>query len=128
MNDMTALLPHIKLRLDIEHPSLEECYVYGYECALAEGNEDENPFREGTKESDQWLDGWWAGFYGEKPLFQLDYSEGSSPIAEQEAANDQSFHVHGIRINRSFLAKMLKITGAIVATALVGYQVFELVA
>ncbi len=67
MNDTTELLPHIKLRFNIEHPSFEECYSYGYECALAEVEEDENPFREGSIEHEQWQEGWWAGFYGEKP-------------------------------------------------------------
>jgi ribosome modulation factor len=129
MNDTKVLLPHIKLRFNIEHPSLEECYVNGYECALAEGSEDENPYRQGTQEYDQWLDGWWASFYGEKPLFELaDYPEVSPSVSEPEAANDQSYHLHGIQINRKFFARMLKITGAIVATALVGYQIFELVA
>jgi ribosome modulation factor len=124
MNDTKVLLPHIKLRFNIEHPSLEECYIGGYECALAEGNEDENPYRQGTQEHDQWIDGWWAGFYGERPLFELaDY-----PEVEQEAANDQSYYLHGIQINRWFFARMLKITGVILATALVGYQIFELVA
>lgn len=120
MNDTTALLPHIKLRFNIEHPSFEECYVYGYECALAQVGEDENPFRQGTLEYEQWLEGWWAGFYGEKPLFEF----GDHAEAEQGAANDQAYSL----ISSNFLVKMLKITGAIAATAVVGYQVFELVA
>ncbi|MDI1352997.1 MAG: transmission trait enhancer LetE, partial [bacterium] len=69
MNDTTALLPHIKLRFNIEHPTYEESYMFGYECALSEVAEEDNPFRAGSPESEQWLEGWWAGAYEEKPLF-----------------------------------------------------------
>jgi len=41
MNDILALLPHLKLRFNIEHPGFEDCYAYGYECAVAEINEEE---------------------------------------------------------------------------------------
>ena len=61
MNDITALLPHIKLRFNIDHPSYEECYIFGYECAVSEVAEEENPIPEGSQEAEQWLEGWWAG-------------------------------------------------------------------
>lgn len=129
MNDTTTLLPHIKLRFNIEHPSFEECYAYGYECALAELGEEENPYRENTQEYEQWQEGWWAGFYGEKPLFELT-EQTDAPLleSEHEAANDQVYPLISSFVTSSFLANMLKITGAIAATAVVGYQVFELVA
>ncbi|KTD33157.1 transmission trait enhancer protein LetE [Legionella nautarum] len=124
MNDTTELLPHIKLRFNIEHPSFEECYSYGYECALAEVGEDENPFPEGSHEYEQWQEGWWAGFYGEKPLYEPTEAE----TGASEAANDQTYHFITSLVSSNFLANMLKITGALAATAVVGYQVFELVA
>lgn len=130
MNDITALLPDIKLRFNIEHPSFEECYAYGYECAAAEVTEEENPYREGTMEAEQWLEGWWAGFYGEKPLFK--FGSESNPeqevIFEPRAANDQTYHFGADLVSSSFLSKMLKITGALAATVVVGYQVIDLVA
>lgn len=128
MNDTTELLPHIKLRFNIEHPSFEECYSYGYECALAEVEEDENPFREGSIEYEQWQEGWWAGFYGEKPLYEPTIEAETLPTGESEAANDQTYHFITSLVSSNFLANMLKITGALAATAVVGYQVFELVA
>lgn len=130
MNDTTELLPHIKLRFNIDHPSLEECYLYGYECALAEAAEEENPYREGTQEYEQWQEGWWAGFYGEKPLFTLveDAELELSTLSDHEAANEQAFHFISNLVNSNVLANILKITGAIAATAVVGYQVIELVA
>lgn len=129
MDDIKALLPHIKLRFNIEYPSIEECYAYGYECALAEIGEEENPFRKDTEEYDQWLDGWWAGFYGEKPLFELnELSDNPLKTSEHEAANDQVYPLISSIVTSDFLANMLKITGALAATAVVGYQLFELVA
>ena len=68
MNDITALLPDIKLRFNIDHPSYEECYIFGYECAVLEVDESENPFHEGSPESEQWLEGWWAGALWRKTL------------------------------------------------------------
>jgi len=124
MNDTTALLPHIKLRFNIEHPSYEECYIFGYECALSEVEEEGNPFREGSPEAEQWLEGWWAGSYGEKPLFDLHSVEGGhSHFANEVAANDQFFH-----IKHNFLSLVFEISGAIAASAIVGYQLLELVA
>lgn len=121
MNDTTALLPHIKLRFNIEHPSYEECYLFGYECALAEVTEEDNPFREGSQEAEQWLEGWWAGVYGEKPLFDMNHNE----VEERNdiAANDHLYHQ-----KHSFLSLVLEISGAIAASAIVGYQLLELVA
>lgn len=126
MENTIGLLPHIKLRFNIEHPSCEECYVYGYECALAEVAEEENPFTKGTLEHEHWLDGWWAGFYGESPLFTL--PEERDTASEEVAANEKTYHFISHLVNSHFLANMLKITGALAATAIVGYQVFELVA
>ncbi|KTD28039.1 hypothetical protein [Legionella maceachernii] len=128
MNDTTTLLPHIKLRFNIEHPSLEECYSFGYECAVAELGEEENPFHENSKEYEQWQEGWWAGFYGEKPLFEPTEKAEALPSVNDEAANEHIYPFITSLVNSNLLANVLKITGAIAATAVVGYQVIELVA
>lgn len=126
MKDTTELLPHIKLRFNIDHPSVEECYFDGYNCAKAEISEDDNPFAKGSLEYDQWQDGWWAGFYGEEPLFSQ--TEESELVNAEKAANDQAYPFISNLVNSHLLANILKITGAIAATAVVGYQVMELVA
>ncbi|MBA3535712.1 MAG: transmission trait enhancer LetE [Tatlockia sp.] len=126
MNDTTELLSHIKLRFNIDHPNFEECYSYGYECASAEIAEEENPYPEGSLEFEQWQDGWWAGFYGEQPAFSQTEEEPAN--FQEEAANDQAYPFISNLVNSSVLANILKITGAIAATAVVGYQVIELVA
>lgn len=126
MSDTTALLPHIKLRFNIDHPSFEESYTFGYDCALAEISEAENPFHEGTSAYEQWQEGWWAGFYGEKPLYELNADQTAidkPAVTAIEAANDRSFVC-----NSTFIINVLKITGAIAASALVGYQLLDLVA
>ncbi|RUR13007.1 transmission trait enhancer LetE [Legionella sp. km772] len=122
MNDTTALLPHIKLRFNIEHPSYEECYLFGYECALSEVAEEDNPFRAGSQESEQWLEGWWAGFYGEEPLFDLNAEADEETEIKREAANDQQYQ------KSSIMTLVFEISGAIAASAIVGYQLLELVA
>jgi hypothetical protein len=124
MNDITALLPHIKLRFNIAHPSYEESYALGYECALAYGAEEDNPFLEGSQEAQHWLDGWWDALSGEDPLFDVSaLTEENLSQAKDVAANDQQYCQ-----KHSFLSLVIEISGAIAASALVGYQLFELVA
>ncbi len=124
MNTTNTLLPDIRLRFNIDYPNLEDCYAYGYECATAEISEAENPFRAGSSESDQWLEGWWAGFYGEQPLYDLAY-EAESTANEIEAANDHFYHGHSLN---GIFTRVFEITGMLAVSAAVGYQLLDLVA
>lgn len=125
MNKNNALLPDIQLRFNIEHPSFEECYAFGYECGSAEISEEDNPFNVDSKESDQWLEGWWAGFYGEEPLYDLSqYIDIQAEQALYEAANDQIYQDKRF----IFLTKVLEISGVIAVSAFIGYQMIEMVA
>ena len=121
MNDTTELLSMLKLRLNIEHPSVEESYVYGYDAAVAGVGEEDNPFQMNTRESEHWSEGWWAGFYGQEPVFSLDEPAGSQPL---QVAND---HIFSDAMGNLFV-KMLEISSVIGVAALVGYQVLDLVA
>lgn len=123
MNNINELLSDLKFQLHVKHPGFEECYVDGYECALAEMEETHNPYQEGTRESEQWLEGWWAGFYEEAPLFELTDERDLAPQSLVFAANDALYQDE----KSSFLTRMLEITGAIAVTAFLGYQVAELV-
>ncbi len=124
-----ALLPHIRLQFHIDHPSYEEAYCFGYESALAEFEEQDNPFREGSQEAVQWMEGWWAGFYGEKPLFdahsvdQPETYQDRMLLPKNQAANDQRYGR-----KHSILFLVFEISTAIAASAAVGYQLLELVA
>lgn len=123
MSDYTSILPHLKFRFNIEHPSLEECYVYGYECACAGVVEAEDPYQAGSRESDEWLEGWWAGFYGNEPVFNENADVLSDDFAF-DAVNDDAFH----EARDSYLTKVLEIVGVIAVSAILGYQVIDLVA
>ena len=121
MNE-TRLLPDIKLRFNIEHPTLEEAYIFGYECARADLAESDNPFTSGTFESEHWIDGWWAGFYGEKPAFV--FSDEYEVSYQVTPANDHVYHDN----HDHFFIRLLEISGVLVVSAIVGYQLIELVA
>lgn len=124
MNDTTNLLPHLRLKFNIDHPGYEECYLFGYECAVSDVSEEENPFKEGTPEAEQWLEGWWAGAYGEQPLFDMNALESEEDFLNKEkAAND-----HQYQRKHNFFTLVLEISGALAASAIVGYQLLELVA
>ena len=123
MNDINQILPHVQLRFNLEHPTLEECYAYGYECGRSDISEQDNPFKENSTDSEQWLEGWWAGFYGEIPLYELSKLT-QTQKTEVAAANDQVF-VDG---KANFLKKVLEITGVIAVSTILGYQVIDFVA
>lgn len=122
MSDITGLLPHIKFQFDLRHPTLEECYIFGYECALAQVDEDANPYRPLTQESEQWTEGWWAGFYGEEPLFDWHHLEDREIL---DAENDSQYTESS---SESYLTRVLEIAGVIAVSAILGYQVLDLVA
>ena len=127
MNDTTALLPDVALRFHIDHPSIEEAYCDGYESASASANvkEEDNPFKLGSIESDHWIEGWWAGFYGEPPLFIDIVAEPVKPtVSKVESAND---HIYHDQIEQ-FIIKFLEISGVLALSALVGYQIIDMVA
>lgn len=125
MKDTNAILPHLKLRFNVEHPTIEESYNFGYESALAELDIDENPFLEGSTSYEQWQEGWWAGFYGEKPLFELSqHPDEVKQLDIEAAANDADYY----QDKNSTIRRWLKITGALAASAIVGYQVLDMVA
>ncbi len=123
MDEISKLLPDIKLRFSIDHPTFEDCYIYGYECAQADLEESENPFKESSKEGDQWLEGWWAGFYGEEPLY-ASTKELKAVEEPLKAANDLDFHEKA----EGFLTKVFEITSAIAVSSFLCYQIINLVA
>lgn len=125
MDDILKVLPDIQLRFNINHPSIEESYWYGYECATADLAEESNPFKLGSSESDHWIEGWWAGFYGEEPAFAHPLIvEKQQPLIVEDSANDHVYYEH----LEQFIVKFLEISGVLVLSAIVGYQLLELVA
>jgi ribosome modulation factor len=94
--------PHVKFHFNLQHPTLEECYTYGYECACADVSVEDNPYLETSKEGEQWLEGWWTGFYGESPLF--DWEKDVAPYEGFELLADNDVHFHEAR--DSYLTKV----------------------
>lgn len=122
---MDTILSELRLRFHIENPGLEECYADGYESALAEKPEEDNPFILGSVEYEHWSEGWWAGLYGEKPLYALEQEIPQPDLRlKSEAANDLAYEEN----NTSMLTRVLEITGLIVVSAFIGYQLIEMVA
>lgn len=124
MNDLNTMLPHLKLKFHVDNPTLEECYVYGYECALADVDEADNPYNMDTPERDQWLEGWWAGFYNEQPLFTLESEVHDAEASAMSAVNDKNYH----KLPDNYLFRVLEIAGVIAVSAIIGYQVIDIVA
>ena len=122
-DELTALLPHLKFHFHVAHPTLEECYAYGYECALVNVEEDDNPYRLNSPEREQWIEGWWAGFYQEQPLFSLE-ADAKHDAAESDllSANDMVYH----REQTHYFLRALEIAGVIAVSAILGYQVFDI--
>ena len=126
MKDTSAVLPHVRLDFNINHPALEECYVDGYASARALLDESENPFQADSVEALHWIEGWWAGFYGEEPLYDLTkLPEEESSVITAQAINDDTFFSPKVNL---FLLRCLEVSGALAVSAMIGYQLIELVA
>lgn len=123
MDKIETLLPYVKLKFNIEYPMLDECYQFGYECAEAKIEEEQNPFEPGTAEYDYWTDGWWDAFYGAEQHLTPALVAGVN--IQDAAANDSIF---GTAKNKIFLKRFFKITMVLAASALLSYQVLDLVA
>lgn len=125
---------YLRLKLAIEHPNAEECWKEGYDCALHNISEDENPYKPDTLEYRNWMDGWWAGFFGETPLAaKAPVSVVSTKtkhfklhkIGGKQDASNEPFWTHERKV--LFLKRTIQITGIILVAAL-AYELAELVA
>lgn len=130
MNDISAVMPDVKLRLHIAYPSHEETYSFGYECAKAGMTEEENPYTKDSQLFEDWLEGWWAGFYEEEPLFELTTPLQTPELAPSDSAapSDSSANKEAHSEYANIITNVLTIAGAITVTAVIGYQILDLVA
>lgn len=123
MNTPGDALPYVRLQFNIDNLELDDCYAEGYDHAIKHGDESANPFPESTLEAEHWALGWWDGFYQEKPLHNV--SLDTNPAAYYPAVNDAHFTQDPIE---PLLYRILKISGALFASAILGYQFFDFVA
>ena len=111
------ILADLRLKMQIENPDYEDCYVDGYACGLAQFSEEDSPYSSDSIEGQYWSEGWWNAFYEEKPLFSLD---GVNPVQAQPIPEEH-------RVS-DFIITFLEISGVLAVSTLVGYQLWELVA
>jgi hypothetical protein len=122
------ILPYLRLKLNVDQPTLEECWSDGYEIARKEGDEEANPYLQGTEENLHWNQGWWAGFYGEESWYGEQELCTSANQYRREisqystALNEASFDP---KESHEWAGKFAKIAGAIAAT-IVAAELFEL--
>lgn len=115
MNNL--FLSHLKLKLHLDFPNYEECYIDGYACGLVNITEASNPYTKNSVEAGYWSEGWWNAFYEESALFNLDgvKIKQSQPYPQEHRLTD-------------FIKTFLEISGVIAVSTLVGYHLWELVA
>lgn len=101
MDANKELLPYLKLKLELEHPNLEDCWHEGYYSVQLDLELEDNPYEEDSKEAEFWSQGWWAGFYEEpelspKPLTVV--SEGHfTKVNLPQAANESIWSSDNIK-------------------------------
>lgn len=110
-------LSDLRLKLHLDNPNYEECYVDGYSFALAQLNENFNPFPMNSIEAQYWSEGWWSAFYEEKPLFNL--SGVNIAIAQPKPYES--------RVSQ-FIATFIELSGVLMVSSFLGCQLLELVA
>lgn len=134
MNKEEQLLSHMRLKFNIQHPNLEDAYIEGFEAALEEMSEDVNPYPADSTVASQWSEGWWAGFYGEEPIYEYQPSTSAevesitatvTEVETKPAANSSKWTTPGVK---RWAKHAMRIAGALAATAVVGYQLIDLVA
>lgn len=134
MNTETTndVLPYVKFLFEIDNPSLEECYQYGYQMSVDGALEEDNPYAgRGEKEAEYWQQGWWDACYGIEPMFAFEPSaqQTVTPVdqalhwVEETAANEGDFEEQV----DSKITTISKIA-AVLAGAFLSYQVLDMIA
>lgn len=119
-----TLLADLRLKLNIEHPALDDAWLEGYQNGHRNLTEASNPYRSGSEAYQYWREGWWAGFYGEEPIFS--YAE----IAQEEDEVETVVLAQArplVLQQRSKKATNILQMALILAAALVAYTVYDLV-
>jgi len=58
----------LKFVLNAQVPDVETAWMEGYEMCRDGVEEVENPYGNSSRAHHHWVEGWWAGFYGEDPV------------------------------------------------------------
>ncbi len=149
-----AVLSHARLMMDIQQPSFEECWIEGCQAAQSDQEEENNPYTAVGAEHEQWLDGWWAGFYGEEALYQLALEKDFDNVTQADKVRAikkavalskqpqiplaQAAKVTHTQASQStskqltqlpgYFVNLVKIVSAVSATFLISYGLFDFLA
>ena len=131
MTTQNNALVHSRLQLNINVPELEHCWLEGYEASDVGSEEEHNPYSEGSCESEHWITGWWASFYGEEPLYDYEgnvknMSEANIGVispSQTVAANEAEWLSAS---TRQWAKRVAKVAGVIAASVAV-YELVDLV-
>lgn len=119
------VLPHLRLRFNIEHPGFEECYQDGFQAAQSNLLDDENPYQEGSSEHQYWSEGWWAGFYDEEAALsdEVVQAQADTPAYfNQKAANEDDFGRSEVVV---WATRVAKIAG-VIAVAVAAFELLDM--
>lgn len=121
-----TILPYVRLRHHLDVPTLEDTWLDGYESAGHSVGEQANPYEENTSEYHHWNEGWWAGFYGDEPLFSLSGEVNEKAIYSTHIASKLQVRAAA---NQGLMPKLgFKINGIvkILTTILASLVIYEL--
>lgn len=128
------ILPQLRLMLNIEHPALEECWIEGYLAGEGDKAEEDNPYTDASIESEHWLEGWSAGFYGEEALYHAVLARDFQNVAQADGGEKNKIiqitkvaEQNILEIPRR-ITHFVKIASAIAATFLISYGVVDFIA
>ena len=92
MDNYDAILPHLRLKLEIEYPDYEDAWTEGFEKGQLAISESTNPYPKSSIAHDYWQDGWFTGFYNEPSIFTYHYMGMRDEVVgdiTQISANDE---------------------------------------
>jgi len=124
-NAMNNPLPHVRFQFEMKNLNLEEVWMDGYKMAGSNMTEEDNPHQKGSAEYQHWYDGWWAGYYEEAPLYEIQYEESVSnhanivKVEAGDAANERKYKKPEFK---RWVGRVAKIAGALAIT----YAAYEL--
>ena len=106
------LLPHLRLELNLKYPDLDVCATEGYDSAVHNRDESDNPYQDGTPEARYWSEGWWRGFYAPEAT-KVQKGATLSRLAVRKAVNEPCWNnEHVLR----WSANVVKVASVVAVT------------
>lgn len=118
------ILAFVRLNLHVAMPDLEETWLDGYQTAMVDLPEENNPYPMSSQEYECWSEGWWAGYYQEQPLFTLAGRVNlvSAPVPKEQTAVSKPQTIKA----RKYIIRVMQVLGTLLAAA-VCYQLLDFI-